>query len=526
MLAKTRQIFPYLFGYWTHVFFLIIIVIGMPFSKFLMSVGTIGIAANWFLEGGVKQKFKTFFNNRTALIMSSGFLVFVFGMIFTQNFNYGINDLRIKLPLLVFPILLSTTHKLKKNHFFLVVKLFVIAVLFSSFYGFLVWKNIAPAKKEILELRDLSQFVSHIRLSLMLILSMFLIPKLFFDTLWAKIFGWISIIWAFYFLSLIESATGFSIGFVTLFFVSLYYILKKKSVYGFISVIVVLLAGIYLSINLTSTYHKVKMDISKPMDEFTKSGEKYATHSNYVFFDNGNYTNHYLAENEIRVAWENISELPYYGNKTEEGVRFILIRYLTSKGWRKDKEGFAKLSKQDIENIGNRIPNYLHASPSFMARIHKIMFEIDGYLKGVNASGNSLSQRFEYWKMSLRIIEEKPIFGHGTGDVPAIFEQKYKETPKSLNKKYQLRSHNQYFSTAIAVGLLGLLLFLFSLFVPIKSAFKNRNYFYLVCMSISLLSFLSEDTLETQEGVFFYAFLSSLFLFASKNRYVKIINNN
>jgi len=523
MLVKTKSFIPSIFGYWTHVFFLILIVVGLPFSKFLMSVGTIGIAVNWFLEGDVIHKFKSFFQNKTALILTSGFLVFVLGMIYTQDFNYGINDLRIKLPLLVFPILLSTTHKLKKNHYFLIIKLFVIATLLSSFYGFLVWKNIMPAKKEILELRDISQFVSHIRLSLMLVLSMFLIPKLFFNSLVYRIFGWISILWTLYFLSLIESATGFAIGFITLFLVAIYYIVKKKSVYGFVSVILVLIAGIYLSIDLTSTYHKVKMDISKPMDEFTKSGEKYSTEANYVFFDNGNYTHHYLAENELRTTWETKSEKPYYETKKAEGVQFILIRYLTSLGYRKDKEGLLKLSQEDIKNIENGIPNYLHASPSFMARIHKLMFEIDGYLKGVNASGNSLSQRFEYWKLSLNIIQDSPIFGHGTGDVPSVFEQKYKEMENSLDKKYQLRSHNQYFSTAIAIGVLGLLFFLFSLFVPIFSAFKNRNYFYLVCMSISLLSFLSEDTLETQEGVFFYAFLSSLFLFASKNRYVKSV---
>ncbi|MFT6002523.1 MAG: hypothetical protein ACI95T_001284, partial [Flavobacteriales bacterium] len=53
MLEKGKLFISYITGYWTHLFFLSLIVIGMPFSKFLMSLGTIALIVNWLLEGGL-----------------------------------------------------------------------------------------------------------------------------------------------------------------------------------------------------------------------------------------------------------------------------------------------------------------------------------------------------------------------------------------------------------------------------------------------------------------------------------------
>ncbi len=522
-MNKIKKFVSFITGYWTHVFCLSLIVIGMPFSKFLMSLGTIALIANWFLEGNVREKFNVFFNNKIAVVSTGVFFIFVLGLIHTQNFEYGIKDLRIKLPLLAFPIVFSSTHRLKKNHYFLIVKFFVLAVIASSLYGFLVYKDLVPAKKQITELRDISQFISHIRLSLMIVLSLFLIPKLFNQIIYQKAFGLISGLFLLYFLSFMESATGLVIGLITLFLASLYYLFKKKSWYGFVMLMPIVIGGVFVFINLYSTYNSVKIDTSK-MDLVTKSGNPYIQDYPYQFFDNGNYAQDYVNLEELEVAWQKRSKVPFNGNETIKGCKFILIRYLTSKGLRKDKEGVEALTENDIENIENGIPNYLHTSTNMLARLHLLMFEIDGHLKGVNANGNSLAQRLEYWRISNEIIQKKPIFGYGTGDLADVFKEKYALIDNGLKEKYQLRSHNQYLSVTIALGIFGLVFFLFFIVYPVGFAFRQRNYFYLICLCISLLSFFSEDTLETQDGVFFFAFLSFFFLFSSQNRYLKSVD--
>lgn len=521
-MKKIRTFFSFISGYWTHVFCLSLIVIGMPFSKFLMSLGTISLIVNWFIEGGVKKKFATFFQNRTALFLTGAYLVFVIGLFYSENLEYGLKDLRIKIPLLAFPIVLSTTHRLKKSHYFLIVRLFTLSVILSSLYGFLVYQNLLPAKKEIVELRDISQFISHIRLSLMIVLSLFLIPKLFNQSIGFKIFGVSSSLFLLYFLSFMESATGLVLGFITLFLISLYYLFKKKNLYGFFLLAPILICGTLVIQNLYSTYTSIKIDTKKtPL--VTKSGNPYNQNYFYDFFDNGNYAKDFVCEKELKEEWERISEQPFYPKENINGAQFILIRYLTSKGLKKDREGVRQLSDWDINNIEQGIPNYLHASTNIVSRLHRIMFELDGYMADVNASGNSLAQRLEYWKVSAKIIRENPWFGYGTGDVADVFETHYKLSETNLEKKYQLRSHNQYLSVAIAVGIFGLAFFLFCLLFPVGFGFKQRNYFYLICLCISLLSFFSEDTLETQDGVFFFTFLTNFFLFSSKNRYLKSV---
>lgn len=270
-MKKIRTFFSFISGYWTHVFCLSLIVIGMPFSKFLMSFGTISLIVNWFIEGGVKKKFATFFQNRTALFLTAAYLVFVIGLFYSENLEYGLKDLRIKIPLLAFPIVLSTTHRLKKLHYFLIVRLFTLSVILSSLYGFLVYQNLLPAKKEIVELRDISQFISHIRLSLMIVLSLFLIPKLFNQSIGFKIFGVSSSLFLLYFLSFMESATGLVLGFITLFLISLYYLFKKKNLYGFFLLAPILICGTLVIQNLYSTYTSIKIDTQNtPL--VTKSG--------------------------------------------------------------------------------------------------------------------------------------------------------------------------------------------------------------------------------------------------------------
>lgn len=511
-MENLKKVRAFLTGYNAYFLFLTAIAVGLPLSKFLMSLGTLCILGQWLLDGKLIQKFSTFFNNRIALICSATFLVFLLGLIHTQNLDYGIKDLRIKLPLLTFPVILSTFHKLKKNHLKILLLLFASATLVSTLYGFLAYHEILPAKKEINEIRDISQFISHIRLSLMVVLSMFILPIFLKDNWLLKLFGMASFLWFAYFLSLIESATGLLIGGVTLCVVSFYWSITRKSIVSLVPVVLILIIGTTISIKLYSTYNRLKIDTSK-MEEKTASGNLYDTNIDYKVFDNGNFSDDYLCEKELKETWNQISDYNYSGlDKNGKAIRFILIRYLTSKGKRKDKEGVLSLSKKDIENIENSIPNYLYTSRDLMSRLSRLMFEIDGSYSGANPNGNSLAQRLEYWKTSKEIVKGKFLFGHGTGDVAEAFKAQYK-TETDLTQQYQLRSHNQYLSTFIAVGFIGVFIFILSLVLPLQYALKRKNYLYLVFASITLLSFLSEDTLETQDGVFLFAFFNSLFLF-------------
>jgi hypothetical protein len=68
----------------------------------------------------------------------------------------------------------------------------------------------------------------------------------------------------------------------------------------------------------------------------------------------------------------------------------------------------------------------------------------------------------------------------------------------------------------------GFILVLFSIFYPAIKLKGFKNYLFVVFLIIALLSFLNEDTLETQIGITLFSYFYSLFLFGSKINYKNI----
>jgi hypothetical protein len=193
-----------------------------------------------------------------------------------------------------------------------------------------------------------------------------------------------------------------------------------------------------------------------------------------------------------------------------------LIRYLNSKGLRKDANGINQLSDADIANVEKGIANVEFVKKySLKKRIYKLIWEYNLYKNGNQAYGHSLVQRIVLWKTSFSLISENPVFGVGTGDVKNAFQNKFVET-NSVLRDTGLRSHNQYLSITVALGFVGLLVFIFSLIYPatVLKMWSFTPYFYLFV--IISMSMLWEDTIESQVGVTTFAFFSSIYLFTRK----------
>ena len=223
---------------------------------------------------------------------------------------------------------------------------------------------------------------------------------------------------------------------------------------------------------------------------------------------------------ELREAWNQRSSLDYDGVTTNgENLEATLIRYMASKGLRKDAEGMASLSDQDIHNVEQGIANYVNwTHPGVYARLSETVFEYNQYRRYNNPNGGSLSQRLEYTRASWLLIRKHPVFGVGTGDIPQAYQQAYDELQSPLEPQYRHKAHNQYLSITVGFGVIGLALFLFVLLYPYLAFQENRTLLYTLFLTILLISMLPEDTIETQAGVSFYAFFNSLFIFAFKKR--------
>ena len=151
-------------------------------------------------------------------------------------------------------------------------------------------------------------------------------------------------------------------------------------------------------------------------------------------------------------------------------------------------------------------------------RINAIIFEFDNYLKGGNPSGNSVTQRLEFWKAGKRVFQKNILFGCGTGDIDQAMATEYQLMNSPLDSKHRLRCHNQYLTLAATLGVLGLSWFIILVFFGFFYKKSRSNFLFLVFAIISALSFFTEDTLETQAGISFYSFFLVFLLLVKEKK--------
>lgn len=490
-----------------------------------MSISQMILAANWLIDKDLIQKLNAFIRNKVALSFSLLFFVHTVWLANTINFEYAMLDLRIKSPILILAIIFSTTPSLTIKEFKTVLVFHVLSVLLMSMIGFYIYYFENPT-----DFRDISPFISHIRLSLNVCIAIFTLVYFIFHTqdiffktkyiLFASKFVILSLIfWFLNFLSLLQSATGiFLFIFVGLVLILKYIIQKeisKKSKITLLSLILLIplfLVG-FIYISFKTYMYRPPVNIES-LEKTTPYGETYRHDTIFFTTENQQWIGLYLCESELEKAW-NLRSNMKYNSKDERGniINYTLIRYLTSMNLRKDRDGVNALSKEDISNIEKGIANKNYTRGiGIKHRLHKLYWEYLMNKTNGDIKGHSMFQRLELWKTSVEILKKNWLFGAGTGDVPDVFKQELMEKNSPL-KETRMRSHNQYLSLFIAFGIFGFLLCLFSFIYPFFKTKQFFDYFCMVFLIVFFVSMITEDTIESQDGVTFYAFFSSLYLF-------------
>lgn len=504
-----------------HLYFAgtILIVTGLPLSRFLMSVGIIWLSSTWVLEGEYKRKLQTFINNKPAVIFSSLYLLHLVGLLYSSDFSYASHDLKVKAPILLYPLLFSTMPRWSPSRINIMWFLFIAACFgntLCSYYSML------SVESEVLmngDIREHVQFISHIRVSLFVALSIFMLGYFAVKHAWKwKLLEVGLILWFLAFLWIIESPTGFLVILVGAVCVFAYFIWKSKNwtlrLAGIVLFIGVPLGAVLFVNSVLEDYFHVVDDVSQ-LETHTLGGEQYAHQPQKKQVENGHLVWINIAWGELGRAWNQRSSIAY-GDLDAKGqeVHSTLIRYLTSKGLKKDSVGVYTLTAQDIANVEAGITNEeAQSKRGLIRRIEEIGFEFDIYREGGNPSGNSVTQKLEIWRTAIEIIRNNFWIGVGTGDVQNAFDQQYDDMDSVLLESSRLRGHNQFLTIFVTFGIVGLLWFFFVIFYPVWKNRKLIDYGYIMFLITVLLSFLSEDTIETQAGVTFFGLFTALLLF-------------
>lgn len=500
---------------------LAIVVVGLPLSNFLMSFGQIILAINWFAEGHIINKFRDFFRNKTALVISSLFLLHLIGLIYSYDFNYALKDLRIKSPLFIIPIIISTSEAINRKKFITLMFIFIAAVIASTFASIY---NLY--EMNYLDIREISAFISHIRLSLLICLSVFIL--LFFIVSsnnfvrLQKLFFLLIMLWLIVFLFILESLTGLSILLITAFLLAIIEFFKTRNKIikiALVAGIIIVPVSVFLYVNsIYKEFFGVPVDKEIKLEKFTAHGNLYNHDTLSTEVENGHFVWRYICEHEMKEAWNKRSSFEYdRTDLKDQYLKYTLIRFLTSKGYRKDADGVNKLSDDEVLSVEKGIANVNCQKKHFLhSRIYETVWGYENYKITADPNGRSVMQRIEYWKASLGIIKEHLMFGVGTGDMNLAFARQYDKMNSPLDKKWRFRSHNQFLSITVGFGLFGLLWFLATLIYPFLYKRVRKDYFYFVFFVIAMLSMIAEDTIESQAGLTFFVFFNTLFLIGRK----------
>lgn len=131
---------------------------------------------------------------------------------------------------------------------------------------------------------------------------------------------------------------------------------------------------------------------------------------------------------------------------------------------------------------------------------------------------NSFEPRIERWSVAWELIRASPVYGYGSGSEVALLKESYFRNKLYNSYLNDLNVHNQYLSIAIKTGFAGLLLFLLMLLYGFRIALRDRNALFLGFLIVSCTVSFSENILDANKGIFFFALFFTLFCMTAKKR--------
>ncbi|MBN1988747.1 MAG: O-antigen ligase family protein [Bacteroidales bacterium] len=509
---------------------LFVSLVSLPFSEFLLSVGLITIAVNWLLCGGWGEKVARIKGNYPLLIFLLLYASVVVGALYSANTGYALSQLRLKLPLLLAPIVIASSKGLGKQEFRWLFASFVGGVLLASGISTVLFmRNYIDVSHDF---RSVSPFISHIRFSLMVVLSVVLLVWSFGtnrillsgQSARGKGLTVLLVAWFLLFLVVLQSLTGLFIAGVLVLAALLWMSLQiKESLWRFSALVgvtfLVLFMFSYATHMVDRYFTKYYIDKSK-LPSQTINGNKYFHDTASTQYENGYPVWINICFSELATEWNKVAKTPYGGaDRMGQPLRITLIRYMTSKGLRKDSVGVSQLDATDIGMIESGATSVVFREHRFgvYPRIYQLLWEVEQYLKAGQVSGSTLVQRFVFAKASVAIIADNLWLGTGTGDYREAFRSYYLANEPGINPNVGFISHNQYLFAWVTTGLWGFIVFLVGFVVPPVLLGLWRNRLFVAFMLIVGLSMLNEDTLETHTGVSFVAIFISLLLFSGFN---------
>ncbi len=478
------------------------IALGMPLSKALVSVGSIflSVAFLWmFFKGRIPPITKT---HRIALVLFLlCFLVHVLSLLRPgADMASALRDVKIKLPLLYFPVVFaySVIPKRVQTRF---ISLFIAACTISATITvgmaaahYLGWKQN--------DFRAFSPFISHIRLSLHLLIAMLLVSshKLALPESWAKPAKILVLTLTVAALVVLQSLTGLGI---LVILVLLFFRFFWKSLWG---------KALWLG-----TVAFIGYAIFFVANYFIMRDPVLADQRNYVT-ESGHFVYRDMDNAAMRKAWNAQSAIPFDSTNSKGYVLHgALVRYLSSKDLPRNATGIQQLTEEDRKRIIDGQTHFeAHTWWPLRSRLEALRFQLEILASNDSPNSNSVGMRWVYWNLATQIWQDHFWWGVSMQNLRPSYKAAYEVYPMKIDPEFQKRAHNQWLTFLAAFGVLGGLVCIVAWIVPVLLRAPQVGQLGWMAVVSIWASFFFEDTVETQMGATFAAFWFAWFVLRRK----------
>src|SRR6056297_3660102 len=160
------------------------------------------------------------------------------------------------------------------------------------------------------------------------------------------------------------------------------------------------------------------------------------------------------------------------------------------------------------------VGSLLYASPYAKDKYYDTLFRIglvdDENITEIGKEYHKINLRQSLWSSAVALIKEKPLFGHGTAGEVKLLKDKY--IAQGLKNRDELNSHNQYLTTALQHGIVGLVFLMMAISCGFFYAFKRRKIDNFLVLAIFAIGFITESYLLRQKGILVFGIFLSMFL--------------
>ncbi len=139
----------------------------------------------------------------------------------------------------------------------------------------------------------------------------------------------------------------------------------------------------------------------------------------------------------------------------------------------------------------------------------------------VNLSAATASRSVAY-REEIKMVKAKPILGYGLGNANDALQIQLKKSGFHALAK-DMHTHNQYFNTWFHTGIFGFFWLCFLLLFLAVYFYNKNNQLAFWFTILVVMNLLTDDMLEIQAGIVFFALIWSLNLFVAQENKDKII---